>query len=513
VNSNISQYAKLVLISSIIAYIFSLCFFPFEDAAILYRYSENLIKFGSIGFNENSVSEGATDFGWMLLISLGSALGLPEFATASFFTIFSLCIFFTKYSNSIQSMFLLMLSLFILPQMYAGLGGFSVIFCSVIYFIFVQNVFKYRNFFNSFVIAFILVFLRPDFILFVAPSILYLIFIAVHPKNVKEVFIICILILSGFFYLYQRYHYFGHLMPLPFYVKSEGSRDLFWFYSSSVNALLVPYLLILVILYLRAKDRLLKFLVLTSVGITLLCCFRLDQNIGNRFFGPVVFGAFGLLIYEKNFREYISVFLIACVALIGSAKLGPRAFFDFVDSRYDEDHRLGRLLSTSEPVNLLVTEAGRVPYYSGLPSIDVWGLNSPEFSRYPFNYQILLDKSWDVAVIHCPIEWFKSDFNVAGLTLNNHRNWGQLCKRLAKAVNELENAKSYVYQYRREGAFRRRLKQVLGNARDNCYRHDIVVLRDSQASHLIHFPLKNIDDVEVAKHDWDNVCFDVGAKH
>ena len=53
----------LVVTVLIISLFFSNYFLPSEDAAILFRYSENLSSTGSISYNLNGIrSEGATDF-------------------------------------------------------------------------------------------------------------------------------------------------------------------------------------------------------------------------------------------------------------------------------------------------------------------------------------------------------------------------------------------------------------------------------------------------------------------
>ena len=52
-------------------------FLPAEDASILFRYSENLIDTGIISYNTNGEpTEGATDFLWMIFLSVFYFFGL-----------------------------------------------------------------------------------------------------------------------------------------------------------------------------------------------------------------------------------------------------------------------------------------------------------------------------------------------------------------------------------------------------------------------------------------------------
>ncbi|MEI6454541.1 MAG: hypothetical protein WCO31_08105, partial [Actinomycetes bacterium] len=58
---------------------------PFEDAAMLFRYAENLARGAGLSWNPNenpSISDGATDLGFVLLLAPLIAVGLPVAAAA-----------------------------------------------------------------------------------------------------------------------------------------------------------------------------------------------------------------------------------------------------------------------------------------------------------------------------------------------------------------------------------------------------------------------------------------------
>ena len=82
VNKITKQKTSLCLffISFAIAYYVSANFIPNEDALILYRYAENFSETGIISYNLNSErAEGATDFLWMIILSIFVFLNLIFF--------------------------------------------------------------------------------------------------------------------------------------------------------------------------------------------------------------------------------------------------------------------------------------------------------------------------------------------------------------------------------------------------------------------------------------------------
>ena len=83
----------LIAVSLLIATIFSINILPHEDAAILFRYSENLSNTGIISYNPNGVpTEGATDFLWMVIIAILHKFGVDSYFSAITLNLFSLII-------------------------------------------------------------------------------------------------------------------------------------------------------------------------------------------------------------------------------------------------------------------------------------------------------------------------------------------------------------------------------------------------------------------------------------
>ena len=83
----------LVVLSFFLASIISHSYYPDEDASILFSYSKNLVETGVISyFPGGEATEGATDFLWMLLLSLFYYFGIDIFFSALLINFFSLIV-------------------------------------------------------------------------------------------------------------------------------------------------------------------------------------------------------------------------------------------------------------------------------------------------------------------------------------------------------------------------------------------------------------------------------------
>ena len=126
------------LFSIIISYLISSLYLPAEDASILYNYSENLSNTGVISyFPGGEITEGATDFLWMIALSFFYTLGLDTFFAAVFLNLISLYIainLIKKHYNLSQTeyFFVLIFHIF-LAHTYSSILGFSTLFVELFY--------------------------------------------------------------------------------------------------------------------------------------------------------------------------------------------------------------------------------------------------------------------------------------------------------------------------------------------------------------------------------------------
>ena len=121
-------------------------FLPQEDAAILFRYAENLFRTGEITYNLEGVkTEGATDFLWMILLAFLNNIYFNTFFWSVVINIISLVILSIKFIKffklkKIYAYIFFTSHLFIPFAWGAALVGFSVflveliLFLTIIYF-------------------------------------------------------------------------------------------------------------------------------------------------------------------------------------------------------------------------------------------------------------------------------------------------------------------------------------------------------------------------------------------
>jgi hypothetical protein len=221
--------------------------------------------------------------------------------------------------------------------------------------------------------------------------------------------------------LYQawRIRYYGVLAPLPFYVKVAspgllpGAQDV----ADWLRALLpfgVPAAVALV-----GSSR--QHRVLIAAVTALVLFFLLPQHLmgyDNRYLAPldptvcVLFGlGLGRLVSPKNEpdrRRRLRLAFVSALALFPvamSAKQAPAALrerIEYGDGLSAAHIELGRDLASRLPsgARLAISDAGAVPYFSGLWTLDLVGLNDPHIAvtgrRDP---STILAQSPDVVVL------------------------------------------------------------------------------------------------------------------
>lgn len=498
------------------------CFYlvPFEDAAILFRYSENLAETRTIGFNPDiERSEGATDFLWMVVLAFFRTLGVEPFIAATGLSILTLILYlaFIKTGDAVLNA-LIILCIFSLPQVYAGFGGFSVIVVSVLFSLFAYSYFTRRFEIQNLYLALMLCLLRPDLLFFVAlPVVLSL----ARVGNMKlYAWHLCLVITLGISYYLWRMNYFGMYFPLPFYVKSSQPRDYFIFFERSLIFVVPTLLLALFFAKLFSSTLLKSFLVLFVPAALCYSALSLDQNIGNRFMGPVMLSCFALLIYNaKNFGVMKARLLITaffCMSLLVNARTTLGTVNQLAQSQFHSDVIIAMNLGESfmPSTQLLVTEAGRIPLYSGLVTHDLWGLNSSYFNRTPADIKVLRKIDWSVALAHCPIKIFLAERgSTEVLEKDKSRNWGAMCRRLRIHLDQ-RGADQYTiafYKYTSNNVLSI-VSSKLGLTDSGCGRFDILIIKKEVEEHLGEL-LRDVDhlfpaDITAGQYGrrWDEIC-------
>ena len=380
-----------------------------EDAYILFIYAENLVNHSFIGYSLGTgPAEGATDFLWMIILSVLSFLGLDiGWAAAAlngigiFLIVYTLCQASFKYTNS--PAFAVLLTLFI-PFSYlaqAALVGFSTAFYSSLILIYFYFLIYSNDRWTVFVpaIGLLLALIRPDGAIFgVIGSMTFLFALR---KNERSKYLLAVLItgIIGIFYFVARWNYFGEFLPLPLIVKS--SSDVF-LPGAIPNLIFVEstYLLCLFgvfgIITLRADIvRKLSVLLPAAVYFLSITFAEQSQNVGLRFQAPLLVA---ILLFSVIFVSQLHTFF--CDRL-RSVKQVPIFFISFIvlalapiGLKNANSVRVNLNYTTnSDYINffpyylanyvddntvIALTEAGRLAYWMSGKKYDLVGLNTAE---------------------------------------------------------------------------------------------------------------------------------------
>jgi len=379
--------------------IFFYCFIPqylipTEDAAILFAYAENWAQTGVISYYPGGApTEGATDFLFLVLVTLGIKAGLKTYTSALLINGIAtlLSVYFLSRIVRRSSTAALLLSvafIFSASQLGAGLYGYGTMaYGAAILFTIWQ--FYRNNFALTVTGALITMLFRPDGFVIMAPLILLYCLKDLSELRYKLRTLLLYGIIPGMLYFAGRYLYFGELFPLPFYVKTSGQGKIWGLFLESsfhVNKHYLRYTLLPLLtglsaaFLLRRKD--INGKEITIAG-TLICVPLLfysmtqqDMNLGYRYQYPVYLGT--AILTLRFICQYRTWWLI------------PFSLLTFYllnkDRRLIPDTRYSNLYLVPEALNafrgkMAVTDAGYMAWKSKWEVADMWGLNTLEYAR------------------------------------------------------------------------------------------------------------------------------------
>ena len=372
---------------------------PAEDALILFQYSRNLAHTGAITFVPlGPHAEGATDFAWMLLLAVAFKARLDPVWVVAGLNVASLfaiaCILIRVTGNKPRWLATLaVIGCFcLMPQVSAAALGFSAFPFAVLLVTAGLCFLRERDKLLA-LSCLLLCLFRPDGVVFAIP--LMLSFLVVYPARGRRSLTFALYFaLPGMIYFVWRWSYFGHLLPLPFIVKSDTQRfaDLVVLRSVSdgISLLLLAIGLAWIVRWVaRSLDPRSAAIVISFLLVP--TCFyfamRLDQDIGLRFFVYLpVFSAIFIAMHWKvlGARQTLVLRLgfLLWLMLVSRSWLGfaEEVVFGTLDNR----RAIAESLATLPHGTLISTETGTLPYFSGWKTYDPWGLNTAEFSTHLF---------------------------------------------------------------------------------------------------------------------------------
>jgi hypothetical protein len=300
--------------------------------------------------------------------------------------------------------------------------------------------------------------IRPDGVVWGAGLILLSFSdIADHATRKKEIRKLTLhLVVPGLIYFIWRAWYFSEWLPLPFLVKAAGERDLVLVWSRSLDALavvLVPALIAAIFVKPR-RTFLIQLLMLFVLPCMFYSSIKLEQNIGNRFLAPMFFGLILLFIHLGKLKG-LAIFIIISSAL-GITTLLPTVS-DLLDSKDGTTFYIANELQGMQG-RMLVTEAGKLAYYSNWLTEDSWGLNTPRYAHTLIGSEDVAGGDYDLIVMHCTIALLKTEIPESP---SQSRSWENQCAAMISYV-KAANYRVVLVPYLKTHPSRKTLRSLLG---------------------------------------------------
>jgi len=398
---------------------------PGEDAAILYSYSENLAATGAISFYPGGPpAEGATDFLWMVMLSGAARLGLDVHLAATLLSAaahLGIAATLARLAGGNDGRFFLAVAfgLFGLPGTLAAVIGFSPLVFGAFILLQVRWFVERRAAALAWT-GLVTSLIRPDGVVFTLPLFAAFLWLEREQrKRALRLFLLCFA-LPGLAYFAWRLWYFEHWLPLPFYVKS-GARDFLGMFEKNALLLNLRYLVLfgpllgLAFWKLRERPPAERGRVLALGGALLLVpvlfysTFQLTQNVGERFQYPLALASLALpLVRDDAPRRRRAWFACAGASLL--------VMLPFLGMHLLTNGLLP--LQTATPIarelaglecgrTMAITQAGRLGYYSRWKCLDLWGLNTPEFTRRAPTAADLAPHAPDLIELHAGTQQYR----------------------------------------------------------------------------------------------------------
>jgi len=412
---------SLLLIASTLYYAFNFMDFsipPFEDAAMLMRYSQHLAGGHGIVWNIGGEPvDGATDFLFMAasaaLIKLGLTVGQSVRGIGFASHILTvLIIYWTNRRINNGSIPLSFLSGLYLA-VGTGLSYVSAYFGTPFFALAAASTWTLglllinrqdSPFWLSLAFALsglVTGLIRPEGVILASLMLLAVIVMRGLKNSISIIVIFGIVfaILGGAYFLW-RWDYFGYPLPNPFYKKGDSGWKWDSFEHSMQNALRLCLPMVFAFIYgFRSSEtakRTLAYLIPILGFATAFGMISDEMNYGARFQYAIVpialmswiplVGSLKFEVLNQVSARQRGVYLVGLVSL--AVALVYYSWFQTCflalyqqscDRPYERDGRLemAKMLSDYRGKGYVIatTEAGLLPYYSGWDAVDTWGLN------------------------------------------------------------------------------------------------------------------------------------------
>lgn len=402
-----------------------------DDAYISFRYGRNFVNGEGLVYNPGEYVEGYTNFLWTVVTSPFTkikSVDISIFALSiglalSVFNIYLLILITKQFADIIplKPSYLIILPavFFVLDDSVAfwAIGGmefpmYTMFILAAAYFYFTINEKRSSHLLMT-VFLMLCTLTRPEGNLVFVITLIHLFIFRKSIDNWLKKFLAVFGLYTLFAAVYYgfKYLYYGQFIPNTFYAKgvTDFSMNLLLGFKYLALCIGTRLYLLIFILFLPFKKALRDFkqsylMLFSFVYIVYLLIVGGDWMIANRFFVPIIpflyiLSAIGIVIAMKKITTIGTKYETAKHRLmnIGVAVLSAILFFVTLslleyreliikDENYKYEHQwsmFGKWLKQNVSSNTVIAvgPAGKIPYYSELYTIDMWGLNNSFISK------------------------------------------------------------------------------------------------------------------------------------
>ena len=402
-----------------------------DDAYISFRYGKNMMNGVGLVYNKGEYLEGYTNFLWTIITAPFTKIKYIDISRFAIILGLLISLFnfilITKLSKEIvtylpeltKHFLILPVLFFVLDDSIAfwAIGGmefplYVFLILGITYFYFNINK-KQGNYIYLFIFLALCTLNRPEGNLIFTITVFHSF---IYRKSIKDYYkklttIVALYVIFALAYYGFKYFYYGQVIPNTFYAKgvTDAFMNLWLGFKYLVLGLGTRGYIFFFILFLPFKRifkdyRLSYLIVFSAIYLMYLWFVGGDWMIANRFFVPVLpilyfLSSIGFVIALKKFisasqsrqlyGNFIMIGSIVTVSvLIFFITMSLLEYNELIikDANYKYEMQwsmFGKWLkmNTSPNTIIAVGPAGKIPYYSELYTIDMWGLNNEHIAK------------------------------------------------------------------------------------------------------------------------------------
>lgn len=419
---------------------------PFEDAAILFHYVDNVAAGRGVVWNADGAPvDGATDLGFMLILAViraVSGVGADNAAlmanSAAFLLITAVLFVFARMRQIPAWGAVLVSGLFVFsPAVSLIHAGFGAVFFSATVMFVVLAMFRLLDeptSPNAILLGCTGVFaglVRPEGFLIAGLLITTAVAVSGRPLLRFAMTSAAVVALAGVAFVLWRWSYFGYPLPNPYYKKGGGALHLDGLKESirfSVTVGFMPFLLVGLAGILGSFNRRWCSYICCLAGLLgMWALLSSEMNFNYRFQFPILVVALLMAtdlcsrelpkLERQTMQRRPELVAPALVLVVVALQfIGNQYRFAPPDTGISHEEAVPEILARSERDDLVVatTESGYVCWKSDWKCVDLWGLNDQRIAHDGYLSEGQLGElNPDVIVLHAPTSPTATSINAA----------------------------------------------------------------------------------------------------